>query len=96
MGKNILCGDLGNISLQTNVENANLDASFNCSMPNWILVLMEYIYRMVCWQWRTMRTNRVKFVLKVAAGLEEKEGVAKIVDTKEESGEDFARKILEI
>ena len=43
-----------------------------------------------------MRTNRVKFVLKVAAGLEEKEGVAKIVDTKEESGEDFARKILEI
>ena len=65
-------------------------------MYKWMLVLMEYIDGKVWSEWRTMRTNRVKFVLKVAAGLEEKEGVAKIVDTKEESGEDFARKILEI
>ena len=41
-------------------------------MYEWILVLMEYIDRMVCWEWRTMRTNIVKVVLKVAAGTEER------------------------
>ena len=64
-------------------------------MYEWILVLMEYIDGMVYWERRTMRTNRAKFVLKVAAGLEEKEGAKKIVDTKKESSEDYARKILE-
>ena len=42
-----------------------------------------------------MRTNRVKFVLKVAAKIGEREGTEKIVDTKKESAEDYARKILE-
>ena len=32
-------------------------------MYEWVLVLMKYIDGMVCWEWRTMRTNRVKVVL---------------------------------
>ena len=46
-------------------------------MYKWILVLMEYINEMVCWEWRTMRTSRVKCVLKVAARIEEREGTEK-------------------
>ena len=61
----------------------------------WALVLMKYINRVVCWEERSMRTNRVKFVLKVAAKIGEREGTEKIVDTKKESAEDYARKILE-
>ena len=40
-----------------------------------------------------MRTNRVKFVLKVAAGIKERNG--NNGGTKKESGEDYAKKILE-
>ena len=53
---------------------------------------------MVCWEFKTLRTNRVKLVLKVAAGIGEREGTGHLVDKKEinriESGEDYARKIL--
>ena len=54
---------------------------------------MEYIDGMVCWESRTMRTNRMKFVLKVAAGIKERNG--NNGGTKKESGEDYAKKILE-
>ena len=59
---------------------------------------MEYINGMVCWELKTLRTNRVKLVLKVAAGIGEREGTGHLVHKKEinrkESGEDYARKIL--
>ena len=61
--------------------------------------LLEYINGMVCWELKTLRTNRVKLVLKVAAGIGEREGTKHLVDKKEinskESGEDYVRKILE-
>ena len=64
-----------------------------------ILVLMEYIDGMVCWEFKTLRTNRVKLVLKVAAGIGQREGTGHLVDKKEinrkGSGEDYARKIIE-
>ena len=67
-------------------------------MYKWILVLMEYIDRMICWEFKTLRTKRVKLVLKVAAGIGEREGTGHLVHKKEinrkESGEDYARKIL--
>ena len=64
-------------------------------MYEWILVLMKYINRMVCRQFKALRTNRMQFVLQVAAGIGGIEGTENIVDKKKESGEDYARKILE-
>ena len=60
---------------------------------------MEYIDGMVCWEFRDLRSSRVKHVLGVAAGIGEREGIEHLINKKEinreESGEDYARKILE-
>ena len=39
-------------------------------MYEWIFVLMEYIDRMVCREFRDLRSMRVKQVLRVAADIE--------------------------
>ena len=49
-----------------------------------ILVLMKYIDGMVCWELKTMRTDRMKFVLHVAAGIGEREGNENIHSRQEE------------
>ena len=41
-------------------------------MYEWILVLMEYINGMVCWEFKTLRMIRVKLVLKVEAEIGER------------------------
>ena len=51
-------------------------------MYEWILVPMEYINGMVCWEFKPPRTNRVKLVLKVAAGIGEREGMCNLDDKK--------------
>ena len=56
---------------------------------------MKYIDGMVCWEFKALRTDRLKCVLQVAAGIGEREGTENIVDKKKESGKDYARKILE-
>ena len=65
-------------------------------MYEWILVLMVFIDKMKCEQSKDMRTKRMKFVLYIAAGLGIKEGTENLVDLQKESGEDFARRILEV
>ena len=54
---------------------------------------------MVCWKFRDLRTIRVKQFLRVATGIEGREGAKHLRISKEinrkESGEDYARSILE-
>ena len=59
-------------------------------MYEWILVLMEYINGMVCWEFKVLRTNRMMLVLMLAARIGEREGTGHLVN-KKESGEDYAR-----
>ena len=53
----------------------------------------------VCWEFKALKTKRVKLVFKVSAGIEEREGTGHLVNkekiNRKESGEDSARKILE-
>ena len=63
-------------------------------MYEWIIVLMEYIEEMVCWDVRAMRTDRMKIVIQEAAGLGEREGTEDLKITNQGSGEDYARKVL--
>ena len=51
-----------------------------------ILVLMEYTDGIVCWEFKTLRTNRVKLVLEIAAGIGEREGTGHLVDKKKKIG----------
>ena len=46
---------------------------------------MEYIDGMVCWEFRDLRSSRVKHVLGVAAGIGEREGTENLVNLKKES-----------
>ena len=62
-------------------------------MYKWLLALMEYIEVMVCRESKTLRTDIV--VLQVAAGIGEREEKENIANKKKESGEDYAKKILE-
>ena len=48
-------------------------------MFKWILGLMEYIDGMVCWEFKALRTNRVKLILNVAAGIVQREGMRHLV-----------------
>ena len=63
-------------------------------MYKWILVLMGYIDEMVCWELKALGTDRMKFVLYVASGIGEREGMEnlvnpeKLVNPKKESGEE--------
>ena len=41
-------------------------------MYEWMLVLMEYINRIVSWEFKALRTDRMKFVLHEAAGIGER------------------------
>ena len=53
---------------------------------------------MVCWEFRALRTNRVKHILKVGVRIREREGTEHLVNKKEinrkKSGEGYARKII--
>ena len=53
----------------------------------WILVLMGYIDEMVCWELKALSTDRMKFVLFVAARIGERERMENLVNPKKESGE---------
>ena len=68
-------------------------------MYEWILMLMKYIYGMVCREFRDLKTIRVKHVLRVAAGIEGRDGVEHLrtqkKNNRKEPGEDYARSILE-
>ena len=64
-------------------------------MYKWIIVLMGYIEKMVCWDVRAMRTDRMKIVIQEAAGLGERKGTENLNITNQESGEDYARKVLD-
>ena len=48
-------------------------------MYTWILVLMEYIYGMVCWEFRDLRIVRVIHVLRVTAGIRRRKGTEHLV-----------------
>ena len=54
---------------------------------------------MVCWEFRDLRTVRVKQVLRVGAGIEGREGAehlrTRMEIKREESGEEYARRIIE-
>ena len=65
-------------------------------MYDWIIVLMVFIDKMKCEQSKDMRTKRMKFVLYVAAGVGIREGRDNLVYPQKESGEDFARRIIEV
>ena len=52
--------------------------------------------QMKCEQSKDMRTKRMKCVLYIAAGLGIREGTENLVDPQKESGEDYARRILEV
>ena len=65
-------------------------------MYKWILVLMVFTDKMKCEQLKDMKTKRMKFVLHITAGLGIREGMENLVDPQKESGEDFARRILEV
>ena len=56
---------------------------------------MGYIDKMVFWELKDLRTDRMKFVLYVAARIGEREGTENLVNPKKESGEDYAMRILE-
>ena len=56
-------------------------------MYEWILMLMGYIDEMICWELKALRTNRMKFLLYVAAGIRERDGTENLVNPKKESGE---------
>ena len=64
-------------------------------MYEWILVLMGYIDEIVCWELKALRTYRIKCLLYVAAGIGEKEVKKNLESPKKESGEDYAKRILE-
>ena len=42
-------------------------------MNKWIMELMEYIDGMEYWEFKALRTKRMKFVLQVVAGIGERE-----------------------
>ena len=64
-------------------------------MYNWIMVLIAFIDKMKCEQSKEMRTKRIKFVIHVAAGIGEREGVENLAITIKGSGEDYARRVLD-
>ena len=53
-------------------------------MYEWILVLMVFINKMKCEQSKDMTTERMKFLLYIAAGLGIREGTENLVDPKKE------------
>ena len=57
-------------------------------MSEWIIVLMEYIKEMVCWEVRAMRTDRMKILIQEAPGLGERKGTENLNITNRGSGED--------
>ena len=57
---------------------------------------MAFIDKMKREQSKDMRTKRMKFVLYVAAGVGIREGMDNLVDPRKGSGEDLARRILEV
>ena len=57
---------------------------------------MGYIDEIICWELKALRTDRMKFVLYVAVGIRERERTENLVGPQKESGEDFARRILEV
>ena len=64
-------------------------------MYKWVLVLMRYINEMVGWELKALRTERMKFLLYIAAGIGERKGTENLENPEKESGEDYARRILE-
>ena len=65
-------------------------------MYEWIIVLMVFMDKMKRDQSKDIRTKRMKFVLYAAARVGIREGRDNLVDPQNESGEDFARRILEV
>ena len=63
-------------------------------MHEWIILLSGYIDGMICWDVKTMRTDRIKIVIQEVAGLGEREGTEEWIITNQGSGEDYAEKVL--
>ena len=57
---------------------------------------MVFIEKMKCEQSKDMKTQRIKVVLYIAAGVGIRERTENLVGPQKESGEDFARRILEV
>ena len=65
-------------------------------MYEWIIVLIEYIDEMVRYDMRALRTSRMKNVIHAAAGIGERKGAENLAIVIKGSGEDYARRVLEI
>ena len=65
-------------------------------MYKWIIVIMAFIDKMKHEQSKDMRTKNMKCILYVAAVAGIQEGRDNLVDPQMESGENFARRILEV
>ena len=57
-------------------------------MYEWIIVLMGYIEKMLGWNVKAMRTDRMKIVIQEAAGLGDGKGPKDLKITNQGSGED--------
>ena len=64
---------------------------------NWVILLMGYIDNMVNYDQgnEIMRTSRIKVVIQIAANLRERKGTEELIITKQGSGEEYARKVIE-
>ena len=64
-------------------------------MYEWIIVLMGYIEEMFCWDKRIMRTKIVTIIIQEAAGLGELVKPGNLDIPNQESGEDYAKRIID-
>ena len=65
---------------------------------DWLILLMIYIDKMVNWDWdvKEMRTGRMKIVIQEAAVLAKRKGTEQLTVPDQGSGEEYARRVLEI
>ena len=79
----------------TNLDNFTRIRDHWDIMYEWIMVLTAFIDKMKHKPSKEMRNKRVKFVIYEATRLREREGAENLAFTIKESGEDYARKVVD-